>query len=117
MAAVVYGSTRSLPIGWQPRTFGPLPVPEPLPDGTDETRFERRRCRTSVCASLTVNGATWDLGDADLAERGRQMRSALARGAAMLRCSRQPGMAVAQGYALDVCLTSNCRDCPFQDER
>lgn len=67
-----------------------------------------RRRRTIVCSNLTVKGETWTVEDARL-----QMKEVLKGDKVELRCSMRPGITIRADYALDVCLSSWCRGCPF----
>lgn len=101
----VYGkSYRSMPLGVH-RTGPELPVVPPLP-GPDSPTPRRRR--TIVCSNLQIEGQTWDLEEAKA-----KMRDALRGDKADLRCEKRPGIQIAADYALDVCLSSWCRNCPF----
>lgn len=101
----VYGtSMRTLPMGnptaVETHTRVPaLPSPEaPTP----------RRRRTIVCSNLTVKGETWTVEDARLL-----MKDVLKGDKVELRCSMRAGVTIRADYALDVCLSSWCRGCPF----
>lgn len=67
-----------------------------------------RRRRTIVCNNLTVEGETWDLDQAR-----DKMKDTLKGDKADLRCKKRPGVRIAADWALDVCLSSWCRNCPF----
>ena len=66
------------------------------------------RWRNTVCRSLTVAGARWTIDDVD-----KRMKSEMKGDRADLRCERRPGVAIRVDYALDVCLSSWCQECPF----
>jgi acetolactate synthase regulatory subunit len=103
---VVYGSTKTLPIGQELHLPGPtLPVLPVLP-GPDSPTPRRRR--TIVCTNLAINGERWDLEEAQ-----EKMRKTLRGDWADIRCDNRPGVQIAADYATDVCLSSWCRTCPF----
>ncbi len=83
----------------------PPPTVTPLP--TLESPTPRRR-RTIVCQNLSIDGEQWDTEEARL-----KMKDALKGDKADLRCQRRPGIQLASDYAIDVCLSSWCRNCPF----
>ncbi|MCS6801165.1 MAG: hypothetical protein RMM58_05035 [Chloroflexota bacterium] len=101
----VYGKsslTAGIPVRKPPVT---LPVVTALPGPNAPTP---RRRRTIVCPNLTVQGEVWDLETA----RDR-MREVLKGDKADLRCAKRPGVRMAADWALDVCLSSWCRACPW----
>lgn len=76
-----------------------------LPDPNGPTP---RRRRTVVCSNLTVQGEVWDLETAR-----KNMKDTLKGDKADLRCLKRPGVRIAADWAIDVCLSSWCRNCPF----
>ena len=101
----VYGKS-TLTAGLQARRQpSQLPVVAALPGPNAPTP---RRRRTIVCGHLTVFGEVWDL------EMARdRMKETLRGDKADLRCAKRPGVRLAADWALDVCLSSWCRNCPF----
>jgi hypothetical protein len=96
---VVYGETmQMMPLG-EHRPGPELPAPDFLTP---------RQRRTIVCAHLSVNGEHWELEEAQ-----RLMKPELRGDKADIRCERRAGIQIAADYALDVCLSSWCRVCPF----
>jgi hypothetical protein len=84
-----------------------LPTVAALPGPNSPTP---RRRRTIVCSNLLVEGESWDLETA----RAR-MKETLKGDKVDLRCKKRPGVLIRADWALDVCLSSWCRNCPFLD--
>lgn len=93
-----------MPLGEQ-RTGPELPLVPLLPG--PEAPTPRRR-RTIVCSNLWINGENWDLEEAKA-----RMKIELRGDKADIRCEKRAGIQIAADYAIDVCLSSWCRVCPF----
>lgn len=101
----IYGSSRNIGKDLPKTTLkdGPYLSDFPSPDARTPVRR-----RTIICSNLTIEGQTWNLEEAKA-----KMWEALRGNKANIRCDKRPGIQIASDYALDVCLSSWCRNCPF----
>lgn len=100
----VYGPMRRL----KPEATTAVALIRPVQDLPVPTDPTPRRRRTIVCSNLTVKGDAWTVEDARLL-----MKDVLKGNKVELRCSMRPGVTMRADYAIDVCLSSWCRTCPF----
>lgn len=89
----------------------PLPILPEVPLPSFGSPIPRRR-RSIVCDNLIIDGDQWDIKEDWL-----KMKDALKNDKADLHCLVRPGIKLASGYAMDVCLSSWCRNCPFLPSR
>lgn len=104
---VVYGTSyRTMPVFGSPLAGPVLPTVAPIPAADSPTP---RRRRTTLCSNLLIEGQTWNLEEAKV-----KMRAALRQDThSDIRCVKRPNVQIAEDYALDVCLSSWCHQCPF----
>lgn len=107
----IYGPGFGLLTIAQPKHAPTQPQLAALPSQSAPTP---RRRRTIVCNNLTVDGRRYDLAGVQELSQSKRLTITL-RGDEKygLRCAKRPGVALGSDWALDMCLSSWCRNCPF----